>query len=840
WNLDAPSAAEATTPAIEAALTSGCLSTVYLAQSLSRRENADLPRLWLVTRGAQSVESQTESVAVVQAPALGIGRVVVNEYPQLRTMQVDLSPTAPDVELDALVAELGADDREDEIALRGEGRYVHRFVACTLDTIGTAAERTAPVPCRLEISKFGVLDQLAFREMTRRAPGADEVEIQVCAAGLNFADVMKGLGLYPGLPDGPVPLGIECSGVITAVGSDVDEFSVGDEVMAIASFSFGTHVTTPAHLVARKPAHIGLEEAATVPVAFLTAYYALEYLGRLRAGERVLIHAATGGVGLAAIQIAQRAGAEIFATAGTPEKRHFLHSLGIDHVYDSRSLAFADEIMRDTGGEGVDIVLNSLAGEAIGKSLGLLRDYGRFLEIGKRDIYANSRIGLRPFRKNVSFFAIDLDRGMRERPDLFASLYREIVQCMCERTLGAIPYRLFGASRVVSAFRHMSQAKHIGKVVIGLQDPNIRAVPARHDRITLRADATYLITGGLGGIGLLVAEWMIERGARHLVLVGRRGIHSAECQEAIDAMRAAGAEVVVAQADVAREADVARVIADIARTLPPLRGVVHAAMVLEDCLLFNLDAERLFKVTAPKINGAWNLHTQTLDLPLDFFMLFSSMSSMFGISGQANYGAANAFLDALAHERRSRGLPALTINWGSVGGVGYVARHKEIVERFDRDGVQSLPPDDALNLMERLLEQEAVQVGVMRLDWRNWRGFTQTDAVSPRFLALVRAAATHASASAGDEGLSTRKALLAAPPEQRMERMQEILRTQVARVLGASAEHLDINKPLTELGLDSLMGVELRNWIEGELRLSLPTVELMRGPSVVRLATVLL
>ena len=343
---------------------------------------------------------------------------------------------------------------------------------------------------------------------------------------MNFSDVLKALGLYPGLPDGPVPLGAECSGRITAVGPGVEEFCVGDAVVAVAPFSLSSHVIAPTALVAHKPPALLFEEAATIPIAFLTAAYALEHVGHLGRGERVLIHSATGGVGLAALQIAQRAGAEIFATAGTVEKRDFLRSLGVQHVMDSRSLAFGDEILEQTAGQGVDVVLNSLAGAALAKGLSVLADYGRFLEIGKRDIYQNHRIGLKPFRNNVSFSAIDLDKVMWQRPELLGGMLRKIMRDAGDGLLTSLPHRVFAISSTLNAFRYMQQGKHIGKVVLSMHDRPATIFAGGDAPLQFSAEASYLITGGLGGFGLAIARWMVKHGARHLVLVGRRGIHS--------------------------------------------------------------------------------------------------------------------------------------------------------------------------------------------------------------------------------------------------------------------------------------------------------------------------
>ena len=832
WNLDAPRADDADAATLEAAQEAGLLSVLHLVQAWETASSEQVARLILVTRGAQIVGDQKE-VAPAQSPVIGLGRVIGNEYPRLRCGLVDLDPAGDD---EGLLAELMATGDEDEVALRGGERYVHRYVAAKGECASSNAV-TKDVPYRLTISRPGDLDGLTARAVGRQAPAPGEIEIEVVAAGLNFSDVMKALGIYPGLDDGPVSLGAECSGRICAIGEGIEGLQIGDEVVAVAPAAFGSHVRTPAALVALKPPQCSFEEAATLPIAFLTASYALDHLAHLSAGERVLIHSATGGVGLAAMQLARRAGAEIFATAGTAEKRAYLRELGIEHVMDSRSLAFADEVMERTGGRGVDVVLNSLAGEGLIRSLAALGDYGRFLEIGKRDVYGNSRLGLRPFHKNLSMHVIDLDRMIRERPAVLGSLLRQIVADVGAGRLKPLPQRVFPIGEVVAAFRHMQQSKHIGKVVLSMREAPAAVAPSE-EPIAFAADATYLIAGGLGGFGLAVARWMVERGARHLLLLGRRGVPSPEVRQVLADLEKQGARIEVRQADITKEGDVATVLAEIDRTGPPLRGVMHAAMVLEDCLLLNLDRDRLRRVLAPKVDGAWNLHRQTLGRPLDFFVLFSSLSSVFGHAGQANYAAANAFLDALSWYRRSLGLPALTVNWGYLGEVGYLAQRPELGERLERQGVQSFTVQQALTLLERAMRRQAIQVSVMRVDWARWRGLGVTGRVSPRFAQLLRQAKE--SMPSTPQGLPTFDAVRSAAPEERRGLLDVLVRDKVARVLGNSADQLDVEKPLLNLGIDSLMAVELRNWVEQELRVSLPIMELMRSPSLARLTDLLL
>ena len=823
WALDAA------TPSVDVAQELGCGSALQLVQAMVKMEWTAPPRLWLVTRNAQAVGERLAPVNPAQSPLWGLGKVIAIEHPELRCTKIDLSAAADSGELQALVHELVADDREDQIALRNSVRHVARLIR---------REERAPEeavsldqPFRLEIPKPGILDHLTRRAISRQAPGPGQVEIQVSSAGLNFNDVLKAMGMYPGLPDGTVPLGSECSGTVVAVGSDVEGVAVGDAVVTLAPFSFGSFVTAAAPLVWRKPAHLSFDEAATIPVAFLTAQYALRHLGQLAEGDRVLIHAASGGVGLAAVQIAQQAGAEIFATAGSPEKRAFLKTLGIRHVMDSRSLAFADETMAATGGRGVDVVLNSLSGDAMLKSLEVLAPFGRFLEIGKRDIYENRDVGLAPFRKQLAYFSIDLERLFAERPAIGVKLFREVMQGFENGTFKPLRLQVFPITEAVDAFREMAQAKHIGKISVSFQGlEQLASVPATD--VAFRDDRTYLITGGLGGLGLAVAQGMVARGARHLVLVGRRA-PSAAAQTTLAGLAQTGAKVEAMQADVAEPAQVSKVLAEIDRRMPPLSGILHAAGIQDDGVLLHLSRERVRSVMAPKVTGAWNLHTLTTDRKLDFFVLFSSVASLIGSPGQGNYAAANAFLDSLAHYRRANGLPGLSINWGAWSQVGLAAR-MDRDDRMDDFGMMSITPQQGVEALERLIGQHAAQVGVMRVQMRRWQQLFPRVADWPFLerLALDEVGPRRSRAQSS----ALRNALMALPAQQRRALLESRLQEELARILRVNPSQVGLNEPLQTFGLDSISAVELRNrWAE-EFGLILAPTLIWDHPTITALA----
>jgi NADPH:quinone reductase-like Zn-dependent oxidoreductase/acyl carrier protein len=769
-------------------------------------------------------------VSVDQAPLWGLGKVISLEHPEFACTRVDLGSSE---KVQSLFRELWVGDGEDQIALRGGERYVPRVVRCSPETV-VARQKTVSTdePFRLEVSKPGILDEMTLRETDRKEPGPGEVEIRVRAVGLNFRDVLIAMDLIPPLYQDSVDVGFECAGEIVTVGAGVEGLEVGDGVIAFAPGCLGSFVTTDSTFVMPKPAHLDFEEAATLPIAFFTAHYALNHLGRLAEGERVLIHAAAGGVGQAAVRIAQRVGAEIFATAGSPAKRDFLRSLGIQHVMDSRSVDFADEVMELTGGEGVDVVLNSLAGEFIPKSLSTLRPGGRFLEIGKVDFLQHTRLDLWLLQSNVSFFAIDLSEYLLERPDLCKVILRESLQFFEEGSLEPLPFETFPISRAVDAFRHMAQAKHIGKVVVSLEEDNVPVVQSRK-RPAISPEGTYLVTGGAGGLGLSTAGWLVEQGARHLLLTGRSGAATEAARQAVAKMEADGVRVVVAKADVSDERQMAGVIEEVHRSMPPLRGVVHAAGILDDGVLLQLDEERFARVMAPKVSGAWNLHRLTLEDDLDFFVLFSSAASVLGSPGQGNYVAANAFLDALAHHRRALGMPALAINWGAWTEVGLATR-SDRVEHLTRQGIMPFTPEQGLRLMERMLGRDFVQCMGIAMDWGKLLG-----SYLPPLLSRLSEEVL-----AGDgpvkKDSSVRKNILAAGPGERRPLVEGFLVEQIAQVLRCSPSRVDAHLPLNRLGIDSLMAVELKNRVEDDLGTSVPVTALLQGPSLSQLATQLL
>jgi myxalamid-type polyketide synthase MxaB len=789
-----------------------CQSVLYLVQALVATDRTPAPRLWLVTRGAQSITDGGDLTDPTQTALWGLGRVIALEHPKLNCVRIDLDAKRGNDEAQRLFGELWVPDQETEVAFRASRRFVSRlarYESPTCSSLSIPGESY-----QLGLSKYGVLDNLVLRSLERREPAAGEVEVAVEVAGLNFRDVLRALGMLQQLEGDigihsvdDVTFGFECAGKIVRVGPGVTDYQVGNEVMALCTSSLASHVTVGTKYILRKPAGMSFAESATLPLAYLTAYYGLCRLAQLKSGDRVLIHAAAGGVGQAAVALAQHVGAEVYATA-SQGKWASLESQGVRHIMDSRSLQFADPLQAATGGQGVDVVLNSLTGEFIPKSLASLARGGRFVEMGKIGIWSEDQVN--SLRPDVTYYPFDLGQEELRQPGLMASMLKELQEKFENGSLRPLPYKIFPIRDAVAAFRHMQQAKHVGKVVITL------GRPSQTDEIPIRCDGTYLVTGGLGTLGLEVARWLVQRGARRLMLLGRGAEPTAEAQSVIGQLESQGAEVHLAQADVASAESLKAALDRLSESNAPLRGVFHAAGVLDDGVLENQNWDRFRAVLAPKVQGAWNLHRLTRAGSLDFFICFSSIASTLGSPGQGNYAAANAFMDGLMQYRRQQGETGLSINWGPWRDAGMAA--SQDTARWSAIGLHTIAPRSGLAALERLLEDDAICAGVFPIDWSRFlkqfpRG--QHASLLSELADEVRRQKMETSTETSVTGLLGR--FRAAPADRQSAILREFLSGQVAKTLGLHPAQLNLNQPLRGMGLDSLMAIELKNAIEAEL-----------------------
>ncbi|CAL9650217.1 3-ketoacyl-CoA thiolase (plasmid) [Streptomyces sp. enrichment culture] len=797
---------DATAPAEEApgdAARNGALAALPVLQRLLAEDAFAGAELVWVTRDAVAARPEDTVPALAAAPLWGLIRSVRGEYPDrvLRLVDLDGAGTEPGL-LDRALALTG----EPELALRAATAHAPRLLRAGKGDARTGA-LTPPAdggPWRLDIREKGSLDSLELIPADSSVPlGDHEVRVEVRAAGMNFRDVLNALGMVP-----TPALGLEFAGVVRETGPAVRHLRPGDRAMGLALGAFGTEVRGDGHLMTRLPDALTFEEGATVPLAFLTAHYALTGLGDVRPGEKLLVHAAAGGVGMAAVQLARHLGAEVYGTA-SPGKWATLRALGLpdDRIAGSRDTGFEQRWLTATGGDGVDVVLNSLAGEFTDASLRLLPRGGRFLEMGKTDIRDATEVAAA--HPGVAYTAFDL---MSLDPAHLQRMLTEVSLLLEQGSVTPLPYLSYDVREAPAAFRYMAQGRHTGKIVLTV---------AR----ALDPDGTVLLSGGTGELGRRVARHLVTaHGVRHLVLTSRRGPAAPGTEELVAELREAGASTVrVLACDVADPGQAAAALAE-AGEQHPLTGVVHLAAVIQDGAVANQTPDGFARVLGPKLTGAWNLHTLTQDAELAAFVLFSSVAGTLGSPGQGNYGAANAFLDALALHRRRRGLAGTSLAWGlwEQNGGGMTAGLDQAERaRMRRQGALAMSAEEGLGLLDAALARPEAHLVPVKLDLGRLQA-AEENGLPAALRQLVRVRPRRAG-RAESRSAAFREELAVLPEEERLVALRLFLRQEISSVLGLpGAESVPLDTPMRVFGWDSLMAVELRNRIVKELQVEVP------------------
>ncbi|GHH43420.1 type I polyketide synthase [Streptomyces candidus] len=806
-----------------------CAVLRALAAACDAAEDRIRPTVWIVVRTPEGPLRFPPAGPRAGTVLWGAARTLANEMSHLtvRKIAVSCAPETPRA-LDDLLLELTSRTDEDEVVLSGGGRFVPRVRKAAPCPTEVSSEQAYT----LGLSAPGLHYRLAWKPMEVPAPGPGQVVVRVRAAALNYRDIMAATGLVPPAQDESRPditgLGLECSGTVTAVGPGVSTLAPGDRVTGVSLGCFGSHAVTRADRVLPIPEGWTFAEAATVPTVFVTVLHSLQQLARLTAGETILIHGAAGGVGMAALQYSRHVGARVIATAGTPAKRQLLRLMGADHVLDSRSLHFADQVRDLTDGAGVDVVLNSLAGQALVRSLELLKPGGRFVELGKRDFLADSALPLAPFVNNLTFHGVDVTTFLLKPSAEGDALVAELQKNVAAGTFTPLPHLTYPAARIEDAFTCLQHSRHLGKVVVTFDRP-VPALPATA-AVPLDPDATYLVTGGTGGFGAATARHLAVRGARHLTLVSRRGQDTQGIDELLADLRRLGAQVAVHSADAADPKAMGSIFEQIDLSGRRLGGVIHAAMVLNDAPFTSLTDEQFQAVLHPKLGAGLVLDAATRHRDLDFFVVYSSMSVLVGNSQQAPYVAANLALEALVADRVQRGRRGQAVRFGAISDAGYVQRN-QIQSHTDTIGLTPLTAQEALDALDVILaDPDSGTVSVGNIQWGKMRTFLPT-LNGPRYQDVLPAVEQ----SAADDHL--RRALAAAETEEEALGLAEDALTDIlAHVLQTSAEHIDRTRRLDQLGVDSLMAAEITTLVKQRFGRNILTVELTSAQGLAPLA----
>lgn len=797
------------------------------------------PKLAVVSRQARLLPGDPAPTLaeVAQSAIVGLARTISNEMPDLRVLQVDADAAAL-AEGDALSRLVMADGAEPEYLLRTAEAHVVRLekeqLAHLTPAMKTLSLADRKANFRVTMSNPGIIDNIRLRETARPEPAADEVIVEVAAVGLNFRDVMAASGILPDELTGEEAywnnLGLEFAGTVVQAGADVEGFAPGDRVMGMGKGFLRRYAKAKVATLMRVPAHIDLKDAASMPVAYLTAHYSLVHVGRVEAGERVLVQLASGGVGLAAIQVCRHLGAEVMGTAGSDEKRDYLRKQGLRHVMNSRTLDFAREVRLATNGQGVDVVLNALSGAGIDKSLECLAPFGRLVEIGKRDLADDKPIGLKSLYWNNSYAVVDLSTLPHVRPQLFQRLVREVEALIAAGAYGPLNATRFPVTQAAEALRTLARARHIGKVIVTFDTAEVSVEQDLARPIALRSDGAYLVTGGLKGFGAQIGAWASACGAGKVILANRAGKPDAAAAQLITEMEARGTRVECVALDVSEAGAVEALVAAHASGPMPLRGIFHAAAVIEDAFLTQLDRDKIRRVLAPKVAGAEALDAavRKAGLTLDHFVMFSSVAQLIGSPGQANYTAANSVLNAFASYRGARHEAANAVAWGMIGGSGFVARSEAVGSYLDSMGIRAVADRDAANALGALMRAETRYAAFAKVDWAAVTRAFPSIGSNPKIKPVLENA---------DDGQSRIQAELMALPRSEWEGViDQLIRGEVARVLKTDTAAIAVDKKLTELGLDSLSSFELKNRIEAQVEVSIPVARFLQAPTIAGLS----
>ncbi|MBN1646475.1 MAG: amino acid adenylation domain-containing protein [Spirochaetales bacterium] len=840
WNMDNPDNDALDSHIIEESLTPGSISLLYMYKELTSMAVVERSHIWVGTSGATYIPGKKKQIdiSLSQTPAIGIVRVAMHEYMNVGSTLIDLEKEPSKKGKENFFNELFRDKPAEEVAYRGNSRYLNRFIKTTQDTEFAFAHEECDAdkqPYELVCTEQGNIDNLVMQKKPVPAAGPEEICIKVSAAGISRKDIafVSRNDMHSFSYDGYTgsSIGMECSGKIVALGKRVRGYNVGDSVFAICPKAFGSHVVANIKYVFKVPDDMDVSRGSAIPVNYLIAGHALIETSLLTAGQIVFIKGGENGSAVPAIILAKKIGATVLVQVESDIETEILKEAGADYIITGLS-----QLQEISGENSVDVVLNLGFKSLEYRDLCLLGKYGKAIDLSKQDSSVHSRLALAPFSNNLTFSVLDIDELLQDRLDYCRATILKVVDQIgfeaCEDK--------FLSYHHVSNFREAFQAAKAGelkKTILQFSSSRpLNLAPYDSFDKYLDKNGSYIITGGFSGLGLYFAESLSRRGVKSLILISRSGASTKEAQEAVQRMKENGTKVHELRVDISDNDLLEKSFSKLDGKILPVKGLIHCAVVFDDALMRDMTEERFLKSVKPKAIGAWNMHKLTENMDLDFFVLFSSVAAEYGNAAQANYAAGNVFSDALAYYRKINNLPGISISWGVISGVGFVARNEKVAKMLELSEWGMMLPDEVEYITESLILQGHTHRMAMDLDWSLMGQRNPHDRESHRFGHLIMPFGVEA-----DSDANFREEILAVDdPDLRKNILEDAVSGVIARILGTSADYFDKGDNILNLGIDSLMVNQLRNWIISRLRIDYPMMRLMKGMSIIELAAQLL
>lgn len=773
----------------------------------------ELDKITIVTSNAHKFLNQVSLSGCLQATLWGVGRTIENEFSNIHCRMIDIDSSEPNSAVH-LHEVIHSDIKVREIVLRKAQVYTSSISPVH----GPDTEYERSFANQLICTQPGDLDSLSYSPITVPVPKENQAVIQVTATSLNFRDVMIALGA---LPDNMFTqgfmqksLGIECTGRVVSAGPKVKKFKAGDHVIALAKDCFASHVAADENFVALIPDSLRDEAVVGMPTAYITALICLDRITGIRSGDSILIHCASGGVGLALVHLAQARNLQIFATAGAKEKRKFLNLLGVQYTSDSRSQSYAKDILNWTNKKGVDVVVNTVSGEIAAANSAVLKPGGLLIELGKNEDRDSVHTFIKEKNPKAKIEIVDIDQLWKENPKAVSDYFRRLNQLIADESVPVLPYQIFSSANVTAAFRHLASARHIGKVVVSMQQSG---APEVETEIRIDSEGSYIVAGGSRGFGFATVKWLCEQGARFVIVISRSPSLSDQFEKFAGEMHRLGIQIRHVAADIAHLQELQKNSESAVKEFPVIRGVIHCASDIDDHMIATLTEQSDRRTSAAKILGAWNLYQMTAQRKLDFFLLYSSVASLLGPSGQASYSAANSFLDSFSDFLRDQNVPAFSVNWGAVSDYGFVAENpKKSIETINSFGVVPLPAKSMLASLSAALasnsKRSRIIISGMRGAGKIWNSEKTAELPTP----------------AEDQQAHPNPP----SPKEKSFDLQSTVTACIARVFSMQEDEIDSSEPLIHYGMDSLLAVELSHLLKTHCSLQVAAVDLLEPISI--------